>query len=153
MTVPDPAAQSTNSVLMIRPHRFYANPETAADNAFQRPADGDPDALSAAARREFDFAVATLRDAGVIVHIVDDTAKPEKPDAVFPNNWISTHHDGRVALFPMYSALRRLERRQDIIAELRKDYRVSKVIDYAVFEEQECCLEGTGSLVLDHLNK
>src|SRR5438477_5254663 len=153
MTVPDPAAKSTNSVLMIRPHRFYANPETAADNAFQRPADGDPDALSAAARREFDFAVATLRDAGVIVHIVDDTAKPEKPDAVFPNNWISTHHDGRVALFPMYSPLRRHERRQDIIEELRKRYRVTEVIDYSAFEKEACYLEGTGSLVLDHVNR
>jgi len=153
MTVPDPAAQSTNSVLMIRPHRFYANPETAADNAFQRPADGDPDALSAAARREFDFAVATLRDAGVIVHIVDDTAKPEKPDAVFPNNWISTHHDGRVALFPMYSPLRRHERRQDIIEDLRKRYRITEVVDYSAFEKESCYLEGTGSLVLDHVNR
>src|SRR5438067_4277275 len=153
MTVPDPAAQSTNSVLMIRPHRFYANPETAADNAFQRPADGDPDALSAAARREFDFAVATLRDAGVIVHIVDDTAKPERPDAVFPNNWISTHHDGRVALFPMYSPLRRHERRQDIIEDLRKRYRITEVVDYSAFEDEGCYLEGTGSLVLDHVNR
>src|SRR5207248_2435922 len=153
MTVPDPAAQSTNSVLMIRPHRFYANPETAADNAFQRPADGDPDALSAAARREFDFAVATLRDAGVIVHIVDDTAKPEKPDAVFPNNWISTHHDGRVALFPMYSELRRRERRHDIIEKLRKSYKITEVIDYSSFEKKGCSLEGTGSLVLDHVNR
>jgi hypothetical protein len=145
--------QSTNSVLMIRPCRFYPNPETAADNAFQSRLDRAVDALSTDARKEFDAAVQKLRGAGVNVHVFEDTAEPEKPDAVFPNNWISTHHDGRIALFPMYSALRRLERRQDIVAELRKDYRVSKVIDYSVFEEQECCLEGTGSLVLDHLNK
>jgi hypothetical protein len=145
--------QSTNSVLMIRPCRFYPNPETAADNAFQARLDCAVDALSEVARKEFDAAVQKLRAAGVNVHVFEDTAEPEKPDAVFPNNWISTHHDGRIALFPMYSALRRRERRQDIIGELRKDYRVNDVIDYSAFEEQGCCLEGTGSLVLDHLNE
>ena len=145
--------QSTNSVLMIRPCRFYPNPETAADNAFQARLDWAVDALSAVARKEFDAAVQKLRAAGVNVHVFEDTAEPEKPDAVFPNNWISTHHDGRIALFPMYSALRRRERRQDIVGELRKDYRVNEVIDYSVFEKKGCWLEGTGSLVLDHLNK
>src|SRR6266513_4961191 len=145
--------QSTNSVLMVRPCRFYPNPETAADNAFQTRAACDVDASSAAARNEFDIAIETLRSAGITVHVFDDTADPEKPDAVFPNNWISTHHDGRVALFPMYSALRRRERRQDIIEELRNHYRVTEVIDYSPFEGDGCCLEGTGSLVFDHLNK
>jgi hypothetical protein len=145
--------QSTNSVLMIRPCRFYPNPETAADNAFQARVDCAVDALSTVARKEFDAAVQKLRAAGVNVHVFEDTAEPEKPDAVFPNNWISTHPDGRIALFPMYSALRRRERRQDIVGELRKDYRVNEVIDYSAFEEQGYCLEGTGSLVLDHLNK
>jgi hypothetical protein len=138
---------------MIRPCRFYPNPETAADNAFQARLDCDVDALSTVARKEFDAAVQKLRAADVNVHVFEDTAEPEKPDAVFPNNWISTHHDGRIALFPMYSALRRRERRQDIVGELRKDYRVNEVIDYSAFEEQGCCLEGTGSLVLDNLNK
>src|SRR5437773_11080384 len=145
--------QSTDSVLMIRPGRFYPNPETAADNAFQRDANRDLDALTLVARNEFDAAVQTLRAAGVNVHVFEDTAEPEKPDAVFPNNWISTHHDGRIALFPMYSALRRRERRQDIVQELRKHYRVDEVIDYSPFEDEGCCLEGTGSLVFDHLNK
>jgi hypothetical protein len=138
---------------MIRPCRFYPNPETAADNAFQARLDCDVDALSTVARKEFDAAVQKLRAADVNVHVFEDTAEPEKPDAVFPNNWISTHHDGRIVLFPMYSALRRRERRQDIVGELRKDYRVNEVIDYSAFEERGCCLEGTGSLVLDHLNK
>src|ERR1043166_6715891 len=146
-------AQSTNSVLMIRPSRFYPNPETAADNAFQRNADRNSDALTLAARKEFDAAVQTLRAAGVNVHVFEDTTEPEKPDAVFPNNWISTHDDGRVVLFPMYSALRRRERRQDVVEELRKHYQVTEVIDYSEFEDEGCCLEGTGSLVLDHLNK
>jgi hypothetical protein len=146
-------AQSTSSVLMIRPGRFYPNPETAVDNAFQRDANCGSDALTLVARKEFDAAVQTLRVAGVNVHVFEDTAEPEKPDAVFPNNWISTHHDGRIALFPMYSALRRRERRQDIVDELRKHYRVTEVIDYSAFEDEGCCLEGTGSLVLDHLNR
>jgi hypothetical protein len=145
--------QSTNSVLMIRPGRFYPNPETAADNAFQRDSDRGSDVLTQMARKEFDAAVQTLRAAGVNVHVFEDTAEPEKPDAVFPNNWISTHHDGRIALFPMYSALRRRERRQDIVEELRRHYRVTKVIDYSAFEDEGCCLEGTGSLVFDHLNE
>ncbi len=145
--------QSTNSVLMIRPCRFYPNPETAADNAFQRRSNCDPGALSVAARSEFDAAVETLRNVGVMVYVFDDTADPEKPDAVFPNNWLSMHHDGRIGLFPMYSALRRRERRRDIIDELRKRYRISEVIDYSKFEKDGCCLEGTGSLVLDHANR
>src|SRR5947207_10012873 len=146
-------AQSTNSVLMIRPGRFYPNPETAADNAFQLNADSDSNALTIMARREFDAAVQTLREAGINVHVFEDTAEPEKPDAVFPNNWISTHHDGRIALFPMDSFRRRRERRRDILEALRKHYQVTEVIDYSPFEDQGCCLEGTGSLVLDHLNK
>jgi hypothetical protein len=153
MTQRAACTQSTNSVLMIRPARFYPNPETAADNPFQRDSDLGSDALTLMARKEFDAAVQTLRAAGVNVHVFEDTAEPEKPDAVFPNNWISTHHDGRIALFPMYSALRQRERRQDIVEELRRDYRVTKVIDYSAFEDEGCCLEGTGSLVLDHRNK
>src|SRR5947208_6516522 len=153
MTQSAALTQSTNSVLMIRPGRFYPNPETAADNAFQTRVDCAADALSTVARKEFDAAVQTLRAAGVNVHVFEDTAEPEKPDAVFPNNWISTHHDGRIALFPMYSALRRRERRQDIVEELRRHYRVREVIDYSAFEDEGRCLEGTGSLVFDHLNK
>jgi hypothetical protein len=139
-------AQSTNSVLMIRPCRFYPNPETAADNAFQARTSDTANALTAAARSEFDAVVQIIRNGGVTVHVFEDTAAPEKPDAVFPNNWISTHDDGRIALFPMYSALRRRERRHDIIEELRQHYRVTDVIDYSRFEEEGCCLEGTGSL-------
>jgi hypothetical protein len=151
----EPAVQqSTNAVLMIRPHRFYPNPETAADNAFQRASAAEtPGELSAVARAEFDRAVATLRDAGVTVHVVEDTPEPDKPDAVFPNNWLSTHHDGRVVLYPMFSALRRRERRRDIIEELRRSYRVTDVIDYSAYETKDQCLEGTGSLVLDHVHK
>ena len=146
--------QSTNAVVMIRPFRFYPNPETASDNAFQREvASTDADAVSKVAQEEFDQAVAQLRDAGVTVHVFDDTASPQKPDAVFPNNWFSTHHDGRIALYPMYSAARRSERRRDIIDHFRKHYRVTDVVDYSMCEQQEKYLEGTGSLVLDRVNR
>src|SRR3954452_12640145 len=152
MTQMSAHTHSTNSVLMVRPCHFYPNPETAADNAFQARMDCAADALSEVARQEFDASVQTLQASGINVHVFEDTAEPEKPDAVFPNNWISTHHDGRIGLFPMYSALRRRERRLDIVDELCKHYRVREVIDYSVFENEGSCLEGTGSLVLDHLN-
>src|SRR5947207_13588724 len=151
MTQSAAPAQNTDSVLMIRPGGSYPNPETAADNVFQRDANRDLDALTLVARNEFDAAVRTLCTAGVNVHVFEDTAELEKPDAVFPNNWMSTHHDGRIALFPMYSNLRRRERRQDIVAGLRKHYRVTEVSDYSASEDEGCCLEGPGSLRFDNL--
>ena len=145
-------AQAANAVVMIRPHCFFPNPETAADNAFQRDAsEREIAALTLAAQREFDNAVETLRAAGVTVHVFDDTESPVKPDAVFPNNWFSTHHDGRIALYPMYSEARRQERRTDIFDELRRFYTISEIIDYSLGEKHGLFLEGTGGLVLDHI--
>jgi hypothetical protein len=145
--------QSTNAVVMIRPSLFFPNPETAADNAFQRAAAEEARLqIAAQARREFDHAVDTLTAAGVRVHVFDDTVTPAKPDAVFPNNWFSTHPDGRVVLYPMAVPSRRAERRSDVIEQLRSLYRVTEVVDYSFFEERELCLEGTGALVLDQLH-
>jgi len=146
--------QSANAVVMIRPCQFYPNPETACDNAFQREiAPDEAGSLSQAAQEEFDQAVELLRDAGVTVHVFEDTAAPEKPDAVFPNNWFSTHHDGRVALYPMYSPTRRNERRRDVIDELGKSYRITALVDYSPYEQRGLYLEGTGSLVLDYVHR
>src|ERR1044072_9073664 len=146
--------QSARAVVMIRPCCFYPNPETASDNAFQGEVDsGDTESVSAVATREFDRAVETLRQAGVTVHVFDDTLSPKKPDAVFPNNWFSTHHDGRVVLYPMYSPSRRLERRRDLIEELGKLYRVTGVVVYTDFDERHIYLEGTGSMVLDYVGR
>jgi len=146
--------QSANAVVMIRPCRFYPNPETACDNAFQREvAPDEAGSISKAAQEEFDQAVELLRGAGVTVHVFEDTAAPEKPDAVFPNNWFSTHDDGRVALYPMYSPTRRNERRRDVIDELGKSYRITALIDYSSYEQRGLHLEGTGSLVLDYVNR
>jgi hypothetical protein len=146
--------QSAKSVVMIRPSRFFPNPETALDNAFQREvALESPAALTTRAQAEFDAAVEALRAAGITVHIFDDTPAPEKPDAVFPNNWFSTHPDGRIALYPMYTPSRRAERRADLIAALSKIYAVREVVDYSPFEERGLFLEGTGSLVFDYVDR
>jgi hypothetical protein len=146
--------QSAQAVVMIRPFRFYPNPETASDNAFQREAAAtEADAISKSAQSEFDQAVELLRGAGVTVHVFEDTPSPEKPDAVFPNNWFSTHPDGRVALYPMYSPTRRNERRRDVIDELAKSYRINALVDYSSYEQRGLHLEGTGSLVLDYVNR
>jgi len=145
------SAQSTNAVIMVRPCEFYPNPETALDNAFQSDVVSDlPPTVREDARTEFDRAVKTLTDAGVTVHVFDDTPSPTKPDAVFPNNWFSTHADGRVVLYPMYNLSRRPERRGDLIERLREWYCITEVVDYSSFEGKDLYLEGTGSLVLDH---
>ena len=129
--------QSANAVVMIRPSQFYPNPETALDNAFQQEVAAESsDLLTARARAEFDEAARMLSAAAVKVHVFDDTPAPEKPDAIFPNNWFSTHHDGRIALYPMYTPSRRAERRSDVIASLQQQYRVSEIVDYSPFEER-----------------
>lgn len=139
---------------MIRPCRFFSNPETLLDNAFQREGtDQDPAITADRARGEFDQTVGQLRGAGVTVHVFEDTATPAKPDAVFPNNWFSTHQDGRVVLYPMAAPSRRAERRRDLIEQLRENYRVSEIVDYSSFEKRGLFLEGTGSLVLDYIHR
>jgi hypothetical protein len=137
---------------MVRPHHFSPNPQTAADNAFQRsPAGQAPDAVARAVYREVSEVVATLQDHGVRVHLFEDEVPGRTPDAVFPNNWFSTHAGGHIALYPMYSPNRRLERRQDVIERLKAEYRVQDVIDYSGLEPDGLFLEGTGAMVLDHV--
>jgi hypothetical protein len=147
--------QAPSAVVMIRPHRFTSNPETAGDNAFQRaPAgqgDTDTQSLADAARAEVTAAAGRLSDAGVRVHVFDDTGDNGTPDSVFPNNWFSTHAGGHVALYPMYSRNRRRERRADVIEMLKTEYRVQDIVDYSGLEHDEIFLEGTGAMVLDHV--
>ncbi|UWR74138.1 citrulline utilization hydrolase CtlX [Phaeobacter inhibens] len=144
--------QAPGAVVMIRPHHFCSNPETRDDNAFQTLARETADVTSAQALAEFDAAVAALRGAGVNVHVFDDTST-ETPDSVFPNNWFSTHAGGHVAVYPMYAANRRKERRWDVIELLKRDYRVQDVIDYSGLEQDGLALEGTGAMVLDHIGR
>ncbi|MDD0811568.1 arginine deiminase-related protein [Curvibacter sp. RS43] len=137
---------------MVRPHQFSPNPETAADNHFQRPAEGsDAQRVAQDAYRELSVAAAALQAQGVRVHLFEDRGERHTPDSVFPNNWFSTHPGGHVALYPMYSPSRRRERRSDVIEMLKTEYRVQDVIDYTGLEPDGLFLEGTGAMVLDHL--
>lgn len=137
---------------MIRPARFGANPETAASNRFQQGgASGD---APLAARREFEGLVQQLSNAGVAVHVADDSPEPVKPDACFPNNWVSFHSDGSVVLYPMMAASRRAERREEPIALLQAaGFRIARRIDLTHWEGRGEYLEGTGSLVLDRCHR
>lgn len=142
--------QLTNKILMVRPVAFGSNPETAKDNAFQHIADPDnTDAIADQARIEFDAFIMALRAAGVEVFVVEDTPEPRKIDAVFPNNWISTHDDGLIITYPMLSDIRKLERRPEVVDMLAANFSVSRLVNLTAWEEQDLILEGTGSLILD----
>ncbi|MEM5494333.1 arginine deiminase-related protein [Hoeflea sp. AS16] len=145
--------QAPDTVVMIRPHAFHPNPETLADNGFQRPTDIGRDTVAARALAEFDTAVGQLRDSGVDVNVFDDDGSRDTPDSVFPNNWFSTHTGGHVAIYPMHAPSRRRERRTDVIEFLKRNFRVQEVIDYSGLEEDGLILEGTGAMVLDHIGR
>jgi len=150
-----PEPQLASTVLMIRPARFASNPQTAASNRFQAMPTATPAQQQAAALAEFDGLVTLLRGAGIEVIVIEDTPDPHTPDAVFPNNWISMHADGRVVLYPMEAENRRAERRRDIIETLHRKYlrQVTDVVDLSEHERQGHYLEGTGSLVLDRVHR
>jgi len=148
-------SQLASTVLMIRPVRFESNPLTAASNRFQGRTQASPEEQQGAALDEFDSLVEQLRDNGVTVIVITDTAEPHTPDSIFPNNWISFHADGRVVLYPMEAENRRTERRMDVVekldAELR--YTVREIVDLSHHEQAGHYLEGTGSMVLDRVNR
>lgn len=144
------SVQSPAAVVMVRPHRFSPNPQTLADNGFQPATVGlDESAFAASAHDEVTRAAQALEAAGVTVHLFEDETA-HRPDAVFPNNWISTHSGGHIALYPMFTPNRRTERRTDIVELLKTTYRVQDVIDYSGLEYDDVFLEGTGAMVLDH---
>ena len=146
--------QAPSAVVMIRPHHFYPNPQTAADNAFQTlDTKSSIEVIKSTAFNEVSKAAQALEQAGVIVHLFEDVDDAKTPDSVFPNNWFSTHSGGYIALYPMYSNNRRQERRMDIIEMLKATYRVQEVIDYSGLEYDDIFLEGTGAMVLDHLDR
>src|ERR1700733_1220461 len=148
-----PLQQCADAVLMIRPASFDYNPETALTNKMQRPADREDSRTLA--RVEFDGLVRALESEGIAVCAVEDTTEPAKPDAVFPNNWVSFHADGTVVLYPMQAPNRREERRIEVLqaVEARLHFRRSRLVDLRAHEEQGRMLEGTGSLVLDHVHR
>ncbi|MDU8929467.1 arginine deiminase-related protein [Alisedimentitalea sp. MJ-SS2] len=142
------SVQAPASVVMVRPHHFRVNAQTAADNAYQ----ADHPADAKAAYDEITRAAEVLRAQGVRVHLFEDEGR-ETPDSVFPNNWFSTHAGGHVAIYPMKPENRRLERRADVIEMLKRDYRVQDIIDYSGLEADGLYLEGTGAMVLDHIDR
>jgi hypothetical protein len=135
---------------MVRPRHFGFNAETAASNRFQRPGGSGETAVQAQA--EFDAFAAALAGEGVTVCVAQDSDEPRKPDAVFPNNWVSFHADGTVVLYPMQAPNRRAERRQEVVDRVVRDtgFRVRRTLDFTHYEKSGRFLEGTGSLVLDH---
>ncbi|MEN8708352.1 MAG: arginine deiminase-related protein [Nocardioides marinisabuli] len=148
------SAQAPSAVILVRAERFVPNPATAADNAFQADVpSGQSDAeTSAAALAEMDAVAETLREAGVRVHVFADSDHT-RPDSVFPNNWLSTHAGGQVAVYPMYASNRRHERRSDVLEMLKSSYRVQTIVDYSGLEPDGIFLEGTGAMVLDHVSR
>ncbi|MCX8080454.1 MAG: arginine deiminase-related protein [Bacteroidia bacterium] len=141
-------------ILMMRPASFGFNHQTASTNAFQQLHLSEPEPLiSEKAVQEFDCLLKRMRDHNILVDAFDDTALPPKPDAVFPNNWISMHPDGTVVIYPMMAENRRAECREDIVAFLQKHYVVNRIIDLRFFERQNIFLEGTGSITFCHEKK
>lgn len=146
--------QTTAHILMVRPANFGFNPETAGNNFYQKTDPRTQEEIQLLVEKEFDGFVSLLRDQGVKVLVIEDTEYPVKTDAVFPNNWFSTHPDGKLILYPMYAPNRRLERRKDLIEQLMGlGFSVNEIIDLSFFEEDEQYLEGTGSMVMDHDQK
>ena len=142
-----------NTVAMVRPAAFGFNLETAASNSFQQELKVSADEILERAIEEFDNAVHVLRSNDIGVYIVEDTLVPTKPDAIFPNNWISFHPNGTLILYPMEALNRRCERRLEVVLELQQKFNFEKILDLSHFESQNLFLEGTGSVVFDHENK
>ena len=146
--------QTTNAIVMIRPVAFRMNEQTAVNNYYQKVLDGLlPSTVNAKAQQEFDAFVEKLRAVGVDVTVIDDTLETDTPDSIFPNNWVSFHENGDVALYPMFAENRRQERREDILDTLEdKGFEIANIMDYTSAEEDGIFLEGTGSLLLDREN-
>ena len=148
--------QSARAVLMVRPASFGFNQQTAASNAFQQPpASSEAAEAQQLALAEFDGLAQALQRAGVEVLIAPDTPRPAKPDALFPNNWVSFHFDGTVALYPMLAPNRRCERREDLLDHVVREggFRIVRTIDLTHRETEGKFLEGTGSVVLDRAHR
>lgn len=146
--------QITDTILMIRPVAFRMNEQTAVNNYYQKVMDSLlPETVNAKAQQEFDAFVEKLKSVGVNVVVVDDTTDTDTPDSIFPNNWVSFHENGDVALYPMFAENRRNERREDILDMLEdQGFLIENIVDYTSAEEDDIFLEGTGSIVLDRAN-
>lgn len=140
---------------MIRPICFRGNEQTRVNNHYQTDEDNlSDDTINHKAQQEFDTLAVLLQNNGVNVIVVNDTDEFDTPDSIFPNNWISFHENGTVAVYPMFAENRRNERREDVLEEVEKHgFVINDVIDYSAAEDEAVFLEGTGSMVLDRVNK
>jgi hypothetical protein len=144
--------QCTSSVLMVRPASFQYNEQTALSNDYQKKPNLSKKEVIEQAQKEFDAMVELLEEHGVNVLVIEDTVTPEKPDAIFPNNWISMHQNGDIYLYPMKTPNRSAERRPEIIKEIKEYFEVRHVHDWSENEKQGVALEGTGSIIFDHVH-
>ena len=149
-----PMKQITDSLLMIRPVAFRMNEQTAVNNYFQEDLAEKNANINTLAQAEFDDFVAQLREVGVTVIVEHDDILADTPDSIFPNNWVSFHADGTVALYPMFAENRRKERRMEVFRRLESEgFIIEQFMDYSEAEQEDVFLEGTGSLILDRVNK
>ena len=146
--------QTTNTIVMVRPASFRMNEQTAVNNYFQEDLDLKNAEINKKAQDEFDAYVDKLRAVGVNVIVIDDQASLDTPDSIFPNNWVSFHENGDIALYPMFAENRRRERREDVFLRLEQEgFKINNIIDYTSAEDEGLFLEGTGSLLLDRVNE
>ena len=146
--------QITDTVLMIRPVRFRTNEETIVNNYFQKGINITQEEINQKAQQEFDMLVQKLKEVGVYVIQVEDIYEQDTPDSIFPNNWISFHNNGDVAIYPMFAENRRRERREDILDIVEEaGFEIENVFDYTEAENEGIFLEGTGAMVLDRIHR
>ncbi|WP_203293682.1 citrulline utilization hydrolase CtlX [Luteirhabdus pelagi] len=146
--------QITNTILMVRPVAFRMNEQTAVNNYFQEDLALVNEEVNTKAQEEFDAFVAKLRKVGVNVIVVDDKKELDTPDSIFPNNWLTTHENGDIALYPLFAKNRRKERRPDILDRFEEEgFKINNIVDYTAAEDDGLFLESTGSLILDRPNE
>ncbi|MBW1296936.1 citrulline utilization hydrolase CtlX [Aquimarina litoralis] len=146
--------QVTNTIVMIRPVKFRMNEETAINNYYQKSSDNSAVDENIKAQEEFDTFTTKLKEVGVEVIIIDDKIENDTPDSIFPNNWVSFHENGDIGLYPMFAVNRRRERRPEILDIIESSgFEIKNVVDYTSAENDDIFLEGTGSLVLDRVNR
>ena len=148
--------QITDTILMVRPSAFRMNEQTKVNNFFQEELDLDLQEaqINERAQEEFDAFVEKLRSVGVNVIVHQDKKENDTPDSIYPNNWISFHQSGNIAVYPMFAENRRRERNEEVLKLIEADgYRIDDVVDYTSAEEDDLFLEGTGSLILDRINR
>ncbi|GAB5565671.1 MAG: arginine deiminase-related protein [Winogradskyella sp.] len=146
--------QTTDTILMIRPVNFRMNEQTAVNNYFQEDIATENAKINKKAQQEFDTFVEKLRAVGVHVIVVNDDETADTPDSIFPNNWVSFHDNGDVVIYPMFAENRRQERREDVFITIEKaGHKIENIIDYTSAEDEGVFLEGTGSVILDRVNR